>query len=106
MSETIEKQSIGGILEYCAKGPIGVISPMSNTRPKQDIEGKWGYCSNVFKKIEKQDTERSLGHCANGPMTIGKSNFERGMTTYAQKWKIAEYTSVSQQGGCKQKRKT
>ena len=24
-------------------------------------------------------------------MTIGKSYFEVGMTTYAQKWKIAEY---------------
>ena len=37
VSKTIEKQGIKGSLEYCAKGPIKVSSPMSKTRPKQDI---------------------------------------------------------------------
>ena len=51
---------------------------MSKTRSKQDIEGKWGYHSNVFKTIKKKNTEGSLVHCANGPMTIGKSNLKEG----------------------------
>ena len=54
MSKTIEKQGIKGSLEYCAKGQIRVSSSMSKTRPKQDIEEKWGDRSNVFKTIEKQ----------------------------------------------------
>ena len=48
---------------------------MSKTRSKQDIEGKWGDCSNVFKNIKKQDTEITLGHGANGKMIIEKSIF-------------------------------
>ena len=48
---------------------------MSKTRSKQDIEGKWGDCYNVFKNIGKQDTARTLVHVANGKRTIGKSSF-------------------------------
>ena len=72
MSKTIEKQGIKRSLEYCAKGLIRVISPMFKTRSKQDIERKWGDCSDVFKIIEKQYTERILGHGSNGQMNIGK----------------------------------
>ena len=32
-------------------------------------------------------------------MTIGKSNLERGMTNYAQKWKIAEIYKRKSAGG-------
>ena len=39
---------------------------MPKTRLKQDIEGKWGDRSNMFKTIENQDSERTLGHGANG----------------------------------------
>ena len=60
MSKTIEKQDIKGSLEYCAKGPIKASSPMSKTTSMQDIEGKLGDLSNVFKNNEKQDTERTL----------------------------------------------
>ena len=63
---------------------------MSKTRSKKGIGEKWGDCYNVSKAILKKGTEGSLGHCANETMNIGKSYFERGMTTYAQKWKIAE----------------
>ena len=45
---------------------------MSETRLKQDIEGKWGDLSNAFNDIENQDTERAFGHGTNGQMTIGK----------------------------------
>ena len=72
MSNTIAKKSIAVSLGYCANGTIGVSSPMSKTRSKQDIEGKWGDFSNVFKTIENQDTERTLEHGANGQMTIEK----------------------------------
>ena len=51
---------------------------MSKTRSKQDIEGKWMECYNVFKNIAYQDTERILGHGANGQMTIDKSSFKKG----------------------------
>ena len=68
MYKAIEKQGIEGSLEYCANGPIGVISPMSKTRSKQGIEEKWGDRSNVFKTIMKQGIEGSLGYCANGPI--------------------------------------
>ena len=54
----VEEKGIKGSLEYCAKGPIRVISPMFKTRSKQIIE--------------KQETERSLGYGANGKMNIGK----------------------------------
>ena len=54
MSKTIEKQGITVSLEYCAKGPIGIRSPMSKTRPKQDIEEKWGDFSNVKIKTLKE----------------------------------------------------
>ena len=63
---------------------------MSKTRPKQGIEQKGGYCSNVSKTILKQGTEGGLGYFANRPMTIGKSEFEGGMATCAHKWKTAE----------------
>ena len=53
VSKTIDKQGNKGSLEYCAKGPIRISSPMSNTRSKQDIERKWGGHSNVFKTIEE-----------------------------------------------------
>ena len=106
MSKTIEEQVIKESLEYCAKGPRRVSSPMSKTGSKQDIDKKWGDRSNLFKKIEEQDTERSLGHGANGKMTIENSSLKKGMTKYAQKWKKLKYTSASQQGGCKQKRNT
>ena len=89
MSKTIEKQGIEGSLEYCAKGPIIVISPMLKTKLKKDIEEKWGDPSNVSKTIEKQDTERILGQSDNGKMNILKSNFDRGITTYSQKLKRA-----------------
>ena len=72
VSKTIDKQGINGSLEYCAKGPIRVSSPMSKTRSKKEIEGKWGDNSNVFKTIENQDTERSLVHGANGLMNTEK----------------------------------
>ena len=42
VSKTIDMQGIKGSLEYCAKGPIIVISPMFKTRAKQDIEGNGG----------------------------------------------------------------
>ena len=71
---------------------------MSKTRPKQDIEEKWGDHSNVFKTIDKQDTKRSLEHCANGKITIGKSNFEIGMTTYAPKWKRTKIYKLKSAG--------
>ena len=75
MSKTIENQGIKGSLQYCAKGPIKVSSSMYKTRSRQDIEGKWGDSSNVFKNIEKQDTEITLVNGANGEMTIGISIF-------------------------------
>ena len=68
VSKTIVKQSIDGSLGYCANGPMGVSSPMSNTRPKQGSEKKWQDFSNASKKIEKQGIEGWLGYCANGPM--------------------------------------
>ena len=52
VSKTIVKQSIEKILGYCANGPMGVSSPMSNTRSKQGRD-----CSNVSKTIEKQGIE-------------------------------------------------
>ena len=61
MSKTIVKQGIGGNLEYCANGPIGVSSPMSKTLLKQGIEYKWGDCSNMSNTIVKQCIEGSLG---------------------------------------------
>ena len=75
MSKKIEKQGIEGRLGCCSNGTIVVISPMPKTRPKQGIEEKWGYRSNVYKSIVKQGTEGNLGYCANGPMTNGKSYF-------------------------------
>ena len=39
-SKTIVKQGIEGSLGYCAKGPIGVSSPMSKTRSKLGGEKK------------------------------------------------------------------
>ena len=72
---------------------------MSKTRFKQDIEGKWGDRSNVFKNIEKQNTERTLGHGADGKMTIGKSSLKKGMTTYAPKCKISEIYKRKSAGG-------
>ena len=51
VSKTIEKQGIKGSLEYFAKGPIKVSSPMYKTRSNQDIEGKWENCSSVIKNI-------------------------------------------------------
>ena len=53
MSKIIVKQGIEGSLGYCANGPIGVISPMSKTRSKQDIEEKWEDLSNVSETIVK-----------------------------------------------------
>ena len=38
VSKTIVKKGIEGSLEYCANEPMGVISPMSNTRSNQGIE--------------------------------------------------------------------
>ena len=70
MSKKIEKQGTEGSLEYCANGPIGVISPMSMTRPKQGIEDKWGDCSNITNNIVNQGTEVSLGYCGNGTMGV------------------------------------
>ena len=66
MSKTIVKQGIEGGLGYCANGPMGVRSPMSNTRPKKGIEEKWGDQYNVYKTIVKQGIARSLVYCANG----------------------------------------
>ena len=77
MSKNIVKQGIEGSLGYCAKGPIGVSSPMSKTRLEQGIEEIWGDFYNVSKPIVKQGIEGSLGYCANGTMTIGKSYFKR-----------------------------
>ena len=54
MSNAIDKKGIEVGLEYCANGPIGVISPMSKTRLKQGIEEKWEDHSNVSKTIAKQ----------------------------------------------------
>ena len=68
MSKIIVKQGIEGSLGYCANGPIGVISPMSKTRSKQDIEEKWGDRSNVSKTIVEQGLEGCLGYCAKGPI--------------------------------------
>ena len=99
MSNTIVKQGIEVSLGYCANGPMGVSSPMSKTRPKQGIEEKWGYHSNVSNTIVRKVIEGSLGYCANGPMTIGKSYFEGGMTTYAQKRKTAEICKRKSAGG-------
>ena len=48
VSKTIEKQVIKGSLEYCAKEPIKVSSPMSKTSLKQDIKEKLGDHSNMF----------------------------------------------------------
>ena len=53
----------------------------------------------MFKKIVNQDIEVSLVHCANRTMNIGKSDVERGMTTNAQKWKIAEIYKRKSAGG-------
>ena len=64
------KQRIEGSLGCCAKGPIGVISPMSVNMSEQGIEVKWGYCSNVFKTIVKQGVEGRLGCCAKGPLGV------------------------------------
>ena len=58
---------------------------MSKTRYKQDIEKKWGDCSNVSKTIVKQGIEGSLAFCATGPMTIGKLDFEGVMNNHAKK---------------------
>ena len=68
MSKRIAKQGIEGCLRYCANGPIGVISPMSKTRPNQGIEEKWDDHSNVSKTIMKQGIEGCLGYCVNGPI--------------------------------------
>ena len=103
MSKTIVKQDIEGSLGCCAKGPIGVSSPMSRTRSKQGIEEKWGDLYNVYNTIVKQGIEGSLGYCANGPMTIVKSDFEGGMATYAKNGSQLVSAGASQQGGCTQK---
>ena len=68
MSNTILKQGIEGCLGYCANGKIGVSSPMSKTRLKQGIEGKWEDNYNVSNTILKQGIEGCLGYCANGPI--------------------------------------
>ena len=75
------------------------------TMSKQGIEEKLGDRSNVFKNIKNQDTERTLGHGANGEMTFGESSFKKGMTIFAQKWKIAKTYKRKSAGGCKQRRK-
>ena len=54
VSKTIEKQGIKGILEYCAKGPIRVSSPMSKTRPNQDTEGYGGIVPMCSKPLRSK----------------------------------------------------
>ena len=78
---------------------------MYKTSSKQDIEEKLGNWSNVFKTIDEQETEGSLGHGANGQMNIRKSSFEKGMTTYAQKWKISEKYKRNSEMGLQAKKK-
>ena len=71
---------------------------MYKTRPKQDIEEKGGYRSNMSKIIAKQRIGGSLGYCANVTMAIGKLDFEGGMATYAQKWKISDVYKLKSAG--------
>ena len=64
MSKTIVKQVTEGSFGYCANGPIGVFSPISKTRLKQGIEGKWEDFFNVSNTIVKHVIEGSLVYCA------------------------------------------
>ena len=52
VSKTIEDQGIKGSLEYCAKGPIKVISTMYKTRLKQDIEENGGIVPMCLKTLK------------------------------------------------------
>ena len=70
MSNTIEKQGIGGGSVYCANGTMGVRSPMCKTRSKLGSEGKWRDCSNVSKKIKKQGIQGILEYCSKGPIRV------------------------------------
>ena len=71
MSKTIVKQSIEGILGYCANGPTGVSLPMSKISSKQGWD-----CSNVSKTIEKQGIKRGLEYCAKGPIKVSSHMYK------------------------------
>ena len=70
VSKIIEKQGIEVRSVYSFNGPMGVSSPMYNTRSKLVSEVNCRDCSNVSKTIDKQGIKGSLEYFSKGPIKV------------------------------------